>query len=144
MPSYGTPRTQVHLTHGHPDITFSGSFYTSVQYDVDENGWIDIEATAKLARKHKPKIIVVGTTAYPRIFKWKKWRAIADSVGAYLLADISHIAGLVVGGVHPSPARYAARCLWNGRRSRESHNPEVVPEVQGLSGHHKNSLTFSL
>lgn len=96
-----------HLTHGHPQVTFSGTFYRSVQYDVDEHGFIDIEYVAALAKREKPKMIVVGTTAYPRIFDWKKWREIAGSVGAYFLADISHIAGLIAGGVHPSPAPYA-------------------------------------
>ena len=96
-----------HLTHGHPDVTFSGKYFTPVQYDVDINGIIDMESVAKLAKKEKPQIIVVGTTAYPRVFDWKKWRIIADSVGAYLLADISHIAGLIAGGVHPSPVPYA-------------------------------------
>ena len=96
-----------HLTHGHPDVTFSGTFYRSVQYDVDEHGFIDLEYVAALAKKEKPTMIVVGTTAYPRIFDWKAWREICDSVGAYFLADISHIAGLIVGGVHPSPASFA-------------------------------------
>ena len=95
-----------HLTHGHPDITFSGKYFHSVQYDVDEQGFINTDEVQKLALDTKPKIIVVGTTAYPRIFDWKKWREIADSVGALLLADISHIAGLVVSGVHPSPVPY--------------------------------------
>src|SRR3989338_3942635 len=92
-----------HLTHGHPEVTFSGKYFTPVQYDVDDNGWIDMEIVAKLAKKEKPKIIVVGTTAYPRVFDWKRWRQIADSINALLMADISHIAGLVIGGVHPSP-----------------------------------------
>lgn len=96
-----------HLTHGHPDITFSGKYFRSVQYDVEEDGTINLEKVAELTQKEKPKILVVGTTAYPRIFDWQKWREIADSVGALLLADISHIAGLVVGGAHPSPADFA-------------------------------------
>lgn len=96
-----------HLTHGHPDITFSGKYFRSVQYDVDEQGFIDLDAVAETAKREKPQIIVVGTTAYPRVYDWQKWRAIADSVGAFMLADISHIAGLVVGGVHPSPVPYA-------------------------------------
>lgn len=96
-----------HLTHGHPDITFSGKYFMSVQYDVDKDGLINLEYVRKLAQEHKPKIITVGTTAYPRIFDWKVWRAIADEVGAYLLADISHIAGLIAGGAHPSPVPYA-------------------------------------
>lgn len=96
-----------HLTHGHPQVTFSGKYFRSVQYDVAGDGTIDIDAVTKLAKKEKPKLIVVGTTAYPRIYDWKAWGKIADSVGAYLLADISHIAGLVIGGVHPSPVPYA-------------------------------------
>ncbi|MBI3576451.1 serine hydroxymethyltransferase, partial [Candidatus Gottesmanbacteria bacterium] len=96
-----------HLTHGHPDVTFSGRYFHSAQYDVEENGMIDMDKAADLAVKAKPKIIVVGTTAYPRIYDWKRWRQICDSVGAYFLADVSHIVGLIVGGVHPSPVPYA-------------------------------------
>ncbi len=94
-----------HLTHGHP-VTFSGKYFRSVQYDVEENGIIDVDSVARLAKKEKPRIIIVGTTAYPRIFDWSAWREIADSVGAILLADISHIAGLIAGGVHPSPVPF--------------------------------------
>jgi len=94
-----------HLTHGH-SVSFSGKFFRSVQYDVEKDGLIDLKKAADLAKKEKPKIIIVGTTAYPRIFDWQKWQDIADCVGAILLADISHIAGLVVGGVHPSPVPY--------------------------------------
>lgn len=96
-----------HLTHAHPDITFSGKYFRSIQYDVDADGFIDVEAARQLALKEKPKIITVGTTAYPRTFDWAAWREIADSVGALLLADVSHIAGLIVGGAHPSPVPYA-------------------------------------
>lgn len=92
-----------HLTHGHPKITFSGKYYKSVQYDVGIDGKIDFDEVTRLAREEKPRLIIVGTTAYPRILDWKKFRKVADEVGAYLLADISHIAGLVVAGVHPSP-----------------------------------------
>src|SRR3990170_6469801 len=67
-----------HLTHGHPDVTFSGKYFTSVQFDVEPDGWIDMKKVALLAKKEKPQIIVVGTTAYPRVFDWKKWRIIAD------------------------------------------------------------------
>jgi len=96
-----------HLTHGHPKVTFSGIFYQSVQYSVNKNGVIDYNQLAKFAQKHQPQIIVAGTTAYPRILDFKKFAAIADSVGAYLMADVSHIAGLIVAGSHPSPTRYA-------------------------------------
>lgn len=96
-----------HLTHGHPDVTFSGRYFKSVQYDVTPEGWIDMPTVVALARKARPKIIVVGPTAYPRIYDWRAWGALADEVGAYLLADISHIAALVLAGVHPSPSQYA-------------------------------------
>ncbi|KKS80738.1 MAG: Serine hydroxymethyltransferase [Candidatus Gottesmanbacteria bacterium GW2011_GWC1_43_10] len=96
-----------HLTHGHPDVTFSGRYFKSVQYDVESDGWIDMNKAAKLAKKEKPDIIVVGTTAYPRILQWKKWREIADKCGALILADVSHIAGMIAGGAYPSPVPYA-------------------------------------
>lgn len=96
-----------HLTHGHPAITFSGKFFKSVQYDVEEDGWINYDKLAKLAQKFHPQIIVAGTTAYPRILDWKKFSLIADSVNAILLADIAHVAGLIAGGSHPSPAPFA-------------------------------------
>lgn len=96
-----------HLTHGHPKITFSGKYLNSVQYGVDKDGFIDYEQVRKLAEKYKPKLIVAGLTAYPRTLEWSKFARIADSVGSILMADISHIAGLVAGGAHPSPARYA-------------------------------------
>ncbi len=95
-----------HLTHGHPKITFSGKFFKSVRYGVDEKGRIDFEKLRELALEHRPKLIIAGTTSYPWILEWEKFRQIADEVGAYLMADISHIAGLVVGGVHPSPVPY--------------------------------------
>lgn len=96
-----------HLTHGHPRITFSGKFFNSIQYSVNKDGFIDYGELQKLAKKHKPKLIVAGTTAYPRTLDFKKFAKIADSVDAILMADISHIAGLVVAGAHPSPVPYA-------------------------------------
>jgi glycine hydroxymethyltransferase len=96
-----------HLTHGHPEITFSGKYFKSVQYSVDEKGKLDYEKIAKLVKKEKPKVIFAGTTAYPFLIDFKKFGQIADSVSAYLVADISHIAGLVVAGVHQSPVPYA-------------------------------------
>ncbi|HPT66219.1 MAG TPA: serine hydroxymethyltransferase [Candidatus Woesebacteria bacterium] len=95
-----------HLTHGHPKITFSGKFFESVQYDVEEDGRIDYDKLEKLVLEEKPKMIIAGTTAYPYILDFKRFGEIADKVGAWLVADISHIAGLVVGGVHPSPNEY--------------------------------------
>ncbi len=91
-----------HLTHG-LKVNFSGTLYNSVQYHTGKDGYLDYDEISNLALEHKPKLLVAGATAYPRIFDWEKLRAIADSVDAWFLADISHIAGLVVAGVHPSP-----------------------------------------
>lgn len=91
-----------HMTHG-LKVNFSGTIYDSVQYTTDKNGFMDYDAIAALAKKERPKLIMAGTTAYPRQIDWKKLRAIADDVGAFLAADISHISGLVVAGEHPSP-----------------------------------------
>ena len=95
-----------HLTHGWK-VNFSAKFFNSVQYGVDEKTYlINYNAVKELAQKARPKLIWVGATAYPRIFEWEKFSQIADSVGAYLVADIAHIAGLVVAGVHPSPVPF--------------------------------------
>jgi len=96
-----------HLTHGHPKITFSGKYFHSVQYSVGKNGWLDYEEIEKLAKKHRPKIIVCGTTAYPRVIDFAKFGQIAESVGAWLLSDIAHIVGLIIAGVHPTPVPHA-------------------------------------
>lgn len=97
-----------HLTHGHPKITFSGRYFKSIRYFLKETPpYFDFKKIRELALKHRPKIIVVGTTAFPRILPWREFAKIADEVGSYLLADISHIAGLVVGGVHPDPVPFA-------------------------------------
>jgi glycine hydroxymethyltransferase len=95
-----------HMTHG-LKVNFSGKWFNSVQYNTGHDGLLDYEAMAELVREHKPKLIFVGATAYPRIFDWKKLRQIADLCNAFLVADISHIAGLVVAGAHPSPVGYA-------------------------------------
>lgn len=96
-----------HLTHGHPKITFSGKYFNSVQYGVGADGFIDYDEVEKLAKENKPKLIVAGLTAYSRVLDWEKFARIADSVNAILLADISHIAGLIVAEVHPSPVPFA-------------------------------------
>lgn len=95
-----------HMTHG-LKVNFSGTIYNSVQYETGKDGYLDYDAIEKQAKAERPKMIVVGATAYPRIYDWQKLRKISDSVNAWLLADISHIAGLVVGGAHPSPAGIA-------------------------------------
>jgi glycine hydroxymethyltransferase len=96
-----------HLTHGW-NVNFSARFYRSVQYPVDEKTHlIDYDRMRALAREQKPKIIVAGATAYPRLFDFAAFAEIAKEVGAYFLADMSHIAGLIVAGAHPDPSPYA-------------------------------------
>lgn len=94
-----------HLTHGSP-VSFSGKYFTIVSYGLDDQGIIDYDEAERLALKEKPKIIVCGATAYPRIIDFKRFGEIADKCGAYLLADISHIAGLIAGRAHPGPVPY--------------------------------------
>ena len=96
-----------HLTHGHK-VSATGKFWTQVPYGVDaKTEQINYEEVAKIAEREKPNIIVAGYTAYPRIVDWKKFRAIANKVGAYLMVDMSHFAGLVAGEAYPSPFSYA-------------------------------------
>jgi glycine hydroxymethyltransferase len=96
-----------HLTHGHPH-NFSGMFYKMVGYGVDrKTEALDYDAILELAKIHKPKMILAGASAYPRTIDFKKFRQIADTVGAYLFVDMAHIAGLVAVGIHPSPVPYA-------------------------------------
>ncbi|MCK5507054.1 MAG: serine hydroxymethyltransferase [Desulfobacterales bacterium] len=96
-----------HLTHGSP-VSFSGRLYNFVHYGVKKDtGRIDYEEVALLAKKHKPKMIVAGASAYPRIIDFEKFAEISESVGAYLVVDMAHIAGLVAAGVHPTPVPFA-------------------------------------
>jgi glycine hydroxymethyltransferase len=96
-----------HLTHGSP-VNFSGRLYDFVAYGVDdETETLDYDAVREIARRERPKMIVAGATAYPRIIDFAAFREIADEVGALFMVDAAHIAGLIVGGVHPSPAPYA-------------------------------------
>ena len=95
-----------HLTHGSP-VNFSGLFYNIVPYGITEEGYLDYDEIRALAKQHKPKMIIAGASAYPRVIDFKKFREIADEVGAVLFVDMAHIAGLVAAGVHPSPIPYA-------------------------------------
>ncbi|HEU5187507.1 MAG TPA: serine hydroxymethyltransferase [Candidatus Saccharimonadales bacterium] len=95
-----------HMTHG-LKVNFSGKWFHSVSYRTDRDGYLNYEDIAKLANEHHPKLIFSGATAYPRIIDWQKLRAIANNCGAWLVADISHIAGLVIAGEHPSPVGIA-------------------------------------
>ena len=96
-----------HLSHGSP-VNISGKYFHIVPYTVDENTClIDYDKVAELAKEYKPRLILAGASAYPRLIDFKRFREIADSVGAYLMVDMAHIAGLVAAGVHPSPVPYA-------------------------------------
>ncbi len=141
-----------HLTHGWP-VNFSGKFYKSVQYEVDtKTEKLNLKKIAALAKKAKPKMIFTGATAYPRVWDWREFAKIAKSVKAYLVADISHISGLVVAGVHPSPFPYAdivmttthktlrgprgALILSNNEEIAQKIDKAVFPGLQG--GPHDN------
>lgn len=142
-----------HLSHGHK-VNFSGMFYKVIQYGLDKNGFINYEEVERLAKKHRPKIIVSGTTAYTRRIDFKKFGWIAESVGAYHLADISHIAGLVAAKIHQSPFPYAdvvmttthktlrgprgAVIFSKNREVGEKIDRAVFPGIQG--GPHLNTI----
>ena len=92
-----------HLTHG-SKVNFSGQFYNFVSYGLDKNtGRVNFDNVLKIAKEHNPKLIICGGSAYPRYVEFEKFREIADTVGAYLMADIAHPSGLIASGVHPSP-----------------------------------------
>lgn len=95
-----------HLTHG-ARVNFSGKLFDAHQYGVDDDGLIDYDEVATLAEKHRPKMIVAGFSAYSRVVDWQRFRDIADSVGAYLMVDMAHVAGLVAAGVYPNPVPVA-------------------------------------
>ena len=135
-----------HLTHGHK-ASYTGKLFNSVQYEVEEKtGKIDFKKLEQLAFKFKPKIIISGTTAYPRKLDFKKFFEIAKKIGAYHLADISHIAGLVIAGLHPSPFPYAdivtmtthktlrgprGAVIFMKKEFEEKINKSVFPGLQG-------------
>ena len=136
-----------HLTHGSP-VNMSGKWFKVVPYGVRrEDQLLDMEHVEKLAKEHKPKLILAGGTAYSRYWDFKKFREIADSVGAYLMVDMAHIAGLVAGGVHPSPFPHAhvvtttthkslrgprgGVILTNDEGTAKKMNSAVFPGLQG-------------
>lgn len=156
-----------HMTHG-LKLNFSSTFYNAVQYHVGKDGYVDIDEMYKLAKEHKPKLIIGGGSAYARVYEWAKYKEVADSVGAYLLADMSHVAGLVAGGVYPSPVGIAdvvtttthktlrgprgAIILANGLPSNPLKKPErtrenipslidraVIPGLQGGPHNHQTA-----
>ena len=135
-----------HLTHG-SRVSSSGKYYHSISYGIDENGLIDYDAVAALAREHQPKIIIAGGSAYPQIIDFKRFRQIADSVGAYLMVDMAHFAGLVAGGVYPNPVGIADVVTTTTHKTLRgprggmilTNNPEIAKKINsaifpGLQG----------
>ncbi len=136
-----------HLTHGSP-VNMSGKWFNAVPYGVRrEDSLIDMDQVRALAHQHKPKLIISGATAYPRLWDFAEFRKIADEVGAYLLADMSHFSGLVAGGAHPNPFPHAhivtstthkslrgprsGIILWNDEQLTKPINMAVFPGMQG-------------
>ena len=136
-----------HLTHGSP-VNISGMYYNFVPYELDPvTEYIDMEAYERLAKEHRPKLIVAGASAYPRIIDFKRMAEIAHEVGAYFMVDMAHIAGLVAAGVHPSPMPYAdvvtttthktlrgprgGMILTNDEELAKKFNKAIFPGIQG-------------
>ena len=136
-----------HLTHGSP-VNLSGKYFKSTFYGVNDDGVIDYEVVRQRAIEEKPKLIVAGASAYARIIDFKKFREIADEVGAYLMVDMAHIAGLVAAGLHPSPIPYAdvvtttthktlrgprgGLILWNEKANEKfNFDKAIFPGTQG-------------
>lgn len=114
-----------HLSHG-ASFNISGKYFNVVHYGVGEDGFIDYDNVRDIALKNKPKMVLAGASAYPRIIDFTKFREIADEVGAYLFVDMAHIAGLVAGGVHPSPVPYADVCTFTTHKSMRGPRGAVI------------------
>jgi len=121
-----------HLTHGHK-VSFTSKLFQFGHYGVNKEGLIDYEEVARKAKEFKPKLIVCGTSAYPRRLDFKRFRQIADQVGALLMADVSHIAGLIVGGAHESPLPYADIITSTTHKTLRGPRGAVIISKKGLS-----------
>ena len=135
-----------HLTHGSP-VNISGKWFKVASYGVNSDGVIDYDQVEKIALEEKPKLIIAGASAYARVIDFKKFREIADKVGAYFMVDMAHIAGLVAAGLHPSPFPYAdvvtstthktlrgprgGIILWNSEEMTKKFNSGIFPGTQG-------------
>jgi len=141
-----------HLTHGHR-VSFTSSVWNFAHYGVGEDGRIDMTEVERLAQKHKPKLIICGASAYARTLDFKKFARIAKDAGAYLMADVSHIAGLIAGGIHPSPFPHAdivvttthktlrgprAAIIISRKELGEAIDKAIFPGLQG--GPHENTI----
>jgi glycine hydroxymethyltransferase len=131
-----------HLTHGSP-VNLSGKWFKPVAYDVDrETGLIDYENVTAMAREHKPKLIIAGGSAYSRIIDFAKFRAIADEVGAYLMVDMAHFAGLVAGGVYPSPLPHAHVVTSTTHKTLRGGRGGIILSMDTELGKKINSAVF--
>src|SRR3989338_3690913 len=141
-----------HLTHGH-SVSITGKIFNFEHYGVGEDGFIDYEKVLDMAKKFQPRLIIAGISAYPRVLDFKKFREIADSVGALLMTDVAHLAGLIVGGAHPSPFPYAdivtttthktlrgprSAIIISRRNLSDNIDKAVFPGMQG--GPHMNNI----
>ncbi|MEM1262229.1 MAG: serine hydroxymethyltransferase [Pseudomonadota bacterium] len=130
-----------HLTHG-SHVNFSGKLFNAVQYGVDDNGYIDYDEVARLADEHRPKMIVAGFSAYSRVLDWEKFRAIADQVGAYLLVDMAHVAGLVAAGEYPNPVPFADAVTTTTHKTLRGPRGGLILSRDTELGKKFNSLVF--
>lgn len=151
-----------HLTHGDP-VSATGVVFKSIQFELNKDGYIDIEQARKLAHEHKPKVITLGTTAYPRNLPYKEFSEIADEIGAYFHADVSHIAGMICAGVLESPVPYVHSIMFTTHKTFRGPRGAVIlttekglqkdPELSkkidkwvfpGLQGGPHNNVTASI
>lgn len=131
-----------HLTHGSP-VNFSGTYFNIVPYGVNDNGFIDYDEVQRIAEECKPKLIIAGASAYARKIDFKRFREIADSVGAYLMVDMAHIAGLVAGGYHESPIPYAHVVTTTTHKTLRGPRGGMILSSQAFADEHKfNKAVF--
>ncbi len=131
-----------HLTHGSP-VNFSGTYFNIVPYGVNDNGYIDYDEVERIAKECRPKLIIAGASAYARTIDFKRFREIADEVGAYLMVDMAHIAGLVAGGVHESPIPYAHVVTTTTHKTLRGPRGGMILSSQAFADEHKlNKAVF--
>ena len=131
-----------HLTHGSP-VNFSGTYFNIVPYGVNDEGFIDYDEVERIAKECKPKLIVAGASAYARAIDFKRFREIADEVGAYLMVDMAHIAGLVAGGFHESPIPYAHVVTTTTHKTLRGPRGGMILSSQAFADEHKfNKAVF--
>ena len=131
-----------HLTHGSP-VNFSGTYFNIVPYGVNDDGFIDYDEVERIAKECQPKLIIAGASAYARNIDFKRFREIADEVGAYLMVDMAHIAGLVAGGYHESPIPYAHVVTTTTHKTLRGPRGGMILSSQAFADEHKlNKAVF--